>query len=308
VSVVIVNFQQADHVRRLVRQLDRSEAMRGQSAEIVIVDNDADPQDLHDWATRRPGIAWRGVGKNRGFARAVNAGVRRASGDWILLLNPDVSVPDEFLDQVIAAAEARLADDPNVGIIGFGLRHADGTPQASVGPFPTFANVLSGLFRPRAHRRCRPVMKKSAEVAWATGCCLLVHRDCWETLGGCDEDFFLYYEDVDLCRRAHAGGWTVWHDPRLAVTHFHPLHSRRVGAPLRVVTRHALLTYAAKHWPTWQFRLLARCVRWEGQLRSYGADRDQFQRMAEIARLLVAGQTTRARHLLASAARALGES
>lgn len=308
VSVVVVNFRQPDHVQRLCRQLDRCDALRSQSAEVLIVDNDADPQSLHDWATRRPGVRWRGTGRNRGFARAVNAGVRRTSGEWILLLNPDVSVPDEFLDQVLASAEHRRERDPKLGIIGFGLRHADGTPQASAGPFPTFANVLAGLLRPRESRRCRPVHHQPARVDWVTGCCLLVRRDCWDALDGCDEDFFLYYEDVDLCRRAHAAGWSVWHDPTLAVTHFHPLHSRPIRPALRVITRHALLTYARKHWPNWQFRTLGRIVRAEAGVRGLAADREHYRRLAEVAELLLADRATRARHLLAASARSLDES
>lgn len=306
-SVVVVNYRQPDHVRRLLRQLDRSATMRDGSAEIIVVDNDHDPKQLHDWATRRPGVRWLGAGVNRGFARAVNAGVRKAAGEWLLLLNPDVSVPDDFLDDVLTTAAARRAADPSVGIIGFGLRHADGSLQSSVGPFPTLANVLLGLFRPRSSRRCRPVMRQPAVVPWVTGCCLLVRRECWDALGGCDEDFFLYYEDVDLCRRARRAGWSVWHEPTPSVTHFHPLHSRAVSTPLRVITRHALLTYALKHWSAAEFRVLARIVRWEARLRGRGRDRAQFSRLVAITDRLLDGQTTRARHLLAATARDLGE-
>src|SRR5262249_3963144 len=97
-------------------------------------------------------------------------------------------------------------------------------------------------------------------VPWVTGCCLLVRRACLEDLGGLDEDYFLYYEDVDLCLRAKKRGWSVAYDPNLAVVHHHPLHGRTVPAALRLVTRHSLLTFAAKHWPRWHFRLLARII------------------------------------------------
>jgi GT2 family glycosyltransferase len=93
-----------------------------------------------------------------------------------------------------------------------------------------------------------------------TGGCLLARRDCFTRLGGMDERFFLYYEDVDFCRRARAAGWGVWFDPALTATHHFPLHERTVPPPLRLVTRHALLTYAGKHWPAWQCRLLGGLV------------------------------------------------
>jgi GT2 family glycosyltransferase len=211
-----------------------------------------------------PGVSlrrWRG---NRGFARAVNEGVRLGRGDWILLLNPDMSLEPGFLDKALARAEELAAVDSHTGILGFGLRNADGGSQRSAGPFPTLASSLTRLLLPRPWRKyylrntaaCRP-------VDWVTGCCLLVRRTCWDDLGGLDGDFFLYYEDVDLCRRAREHGWTVWHEPALTATHHHPLHARRVPAHLRLVTRHALLTYARKHWPAWQTRLLAGIIRVE---------------------------------------------
>jgi GT2 family glycosyltransferase len=98
-----------------------------------------------------------------------------------------------------------------------------------------------------------------------------LRRDCWRQLGGLDEDFFLYYEDVDFCRRADAAGWSVWFEPRLFAVHHQPLHSRRVPAPLRLCTRHGLLTYSAKHWPGWQSRILGHIVGAEACLRQWWA-------------------------------------
>jgi GT2 family glycosyltransferase len=115
-----------------------------------------------------------------------------------------------------------------------------------------------------------------------TGCCLLLRRACLEDLGGLDEDFFLYYEDVDLCQRARARGWSVWYEPGLRVVHHRPLHGRPVPAHLRVLTRHALLTYAAKHWPRWQTRVLAGIVGVEAWLRRRAAG---WRRDADAARL-----------------------
>jgi GT2 family glycosyltransferase len=96
---------------------------------------------------------------------------------------------------------------------------------------------------------------------------LLLRGDCLRDLGGLDEEFFLYYEDVDLCRRAQQHGWSVWYEPNLTIVHHHPLHQRAVPAVLRTVTRHSLMIYAGKHWPGWQFRLLTRIVQTEAGLR-----------------------------------------
>jgi len=259
--VVIVNFCQWNNTARLTRQLRRCEAVRRGAAEVVIVDNHSPNSRAARKLRRLSGVSVVRNGENRGFAKAVNRGGRLSRGEWVLLLNPDVTVPDGFLDEVLDAAQRWPARDPKAGVIGFQLRNRDGTKQASSGPFPTLLGTVAGLVLPRSRRktRHRPLTERR-QVPWATGGCLLVRRDCYEEVGGLDESYFLYYEDVDFCRRARRAGWSVWYEPDLRVTHHFPLHTRSVPAPLRLVTRHALLTYSRKHWPRWQSRLLSGLV------------------------------------------------
>ena len=262
-SVVVVNFCQWRNTARLIGQLRRSVAMRTDAANVVVVDNHSPFHPILRKLEKLRGVTVRRFSRNLGFARGVNRGVlapvrwkgmrpgssAASASDWVLLLNPDVTVEDGFLDDVVAFVEKLAVADPAAGVVGFRLRNRDGSAQASSGPFPTLARTLAGLFRPRSRRKCthRPESTRQP-VDWVTGGCLLVRRDCFRQLGGLDESFFLYYEDVDFCRRAAAAGWGVWFDPSLEVTHHWPLHLRRVPAPLRLMTRHALLTYAKKHW------------------------------------------------------------
>jgi GT2 family glycosyltransferase len=239
--------------------------MKRGDAEIVIVDNHSPTHPIVKRLRRLPHVSLRRWQQNRGFARAVNEGCRLSRGDWFLLLNPDTTPSEEFLDGVLAMLE-RL--EPNAGIVGFHLRNSDGTRQRSAGPFPTLTSTLGRIVLPRSRRKYHTVREEErCRVAWVTGCCLLVRRECLRDLQGLDEDYFLYYEDVDLCRRANERGWSVWYEPNLAVIHHHPLHQRPVPAALRTVTRHSLMMYAAKHWPAWQFQLLTRIVLGETALR-----------------------------------------
>jgi GT2 family glycosyltransferase len=273
-SVVIVNYCQWRNTARLVRQLRRSEAIRGGAAEVVVVDNRSPRHPASRYLRKLRGVSLYRSSRNRGFAAAVNHGATIGRGDWVLLLNPDVTVADGFLDDVIDAARRLTGADARAGVVGFRLRNRDGTRQASSGPFPTLLNTLGGLLRPRARRKCRHRPPDArAEVPWVTGGCLLVRRECLRQLVGLDEGFFLYYEDVDFCRRARAGGWSVWYEPEVAVTHHWPLHTRAVPAPLRLITRHALLTYARKHWPRWQAVALAGVVWVEACFRGAAAAR-----------------------------------
>lgn len=267
-TVVIVNFCQWQNTYRLVRQLRRSDAVRGGDADVVIVDNGSPAAPVVKRLQSLRGVRLQLNKENLGFAAAVNRGVAAGCGEWVLLLNPDVTVADGFLDDALTAVEKAARLDPATGVIGLQLLNADGTPQPSAGRFPTLPSTLAGLLRPRARRKCRLPGGARRPVEWVTGGCLLVRRDCFLALGGLDERFFLYYEDVDFCKRVRVAGRSVWYDPALAVTHHWPLHRRAVPAPLRFITRHALLTYADRHWPGWQRGVLRAVVRVEGRLRA----------------------------------------
>jgi N-acetylglucosaminyl-diphospho-decaprenol L-rhamnosyltransferase len=272
VSVVVVNYCQWKNTARLVRQLRRSHAVRDGLADVVVVDNASPPHRLAKRTGKLLGVSVTRPDHNTGFAKAVNRGAKQTRGEWVLLVNPDVTVPDGFLDDVLAAADKAVTTDPACGVIGFQLRNRDGSPQASAGPFPTLSNTLLGLILPRARRKCRhQSLGGRHQVPWVTGGCALVRRDCFDRLGGLDESFFLYYEDVDFCHRARAAGWTVWYEPAVVVTHHWPLHARPVPAPLRLMTRHALVTYARKHWPWGPAAILRGVVRVEAIIRQAGA-------------------------------------
>lgn len=267
-SIVIVNYRLWEETGRLVRQILSAPCIRRRTAEVVVIDNHSPAHALARRLRRWGGVSLRRWGRNRGFARAVNEGCRLSQGQWILLLNPDISISSDFLDGVLTLTERLSVEEPRAGIIGFGLRNSDGSRQLSSGPFPTLLQTLARLTLPRTRRKYHVLdVRQRCRVPWVTGCCLLLRRECLNQLGGLDRDFFLYYEDVDLCRRAGARGWSVWFEPALQAVHHNPLHLRAVPAYLRLLTRHALLTYASKHWPTWQFRVLANLVQWEARLR-----------------------------------------
>jgi N-acetylglucosaminyl-diphospho-decaprenol L-rhamnosyltransferase len=305
-SVVIVNYRNWEQTAFLVEQLRASYVMQEGRAEVVIVDNHSPAHPIAGRLRRLPGVSLCRWERNHGFARAANEGCRLSRGSWFLLLNPDVTAPEGFLDDVLKLGECLQAEEPRVGILGFGLQNSDGSPQRSAGPFPSLGNTLARLALPRKRRKYHwHSHAKGAAPRWVTGCCVLVRRECFRELGGFDEDFFLYYEDVDLCRRALARGWTVREEPALRVVHHHPLHQRKVPPHLRLCTRHALLTYSAKHWPGWQHHLLAGIVKveawwrrnlayWQGR----SQDADAFCQLNALAGEFACGQKGAARKRL----------
>jgi N-acetylglucosaminyl-diphospho-decaprenol L-rhamnosyltransferase len=312
-SVIVVNYRQWDRTADLVRQLQASACLRRGDAEIVIVDNHSPPHPAARRLRRMAGVSVRRWEANHGFARAANEGCRLSQGEWFLLLNPDTTLSEGFLDGALALADHLTTAEPRAGIVGFHLRNGDGSQQLSAGPFPTLASTLWRLLLPRSRRKYHaPRAPQRSRVPWVTGCCMLMRRACVQDLDGLDEAFFLYYEDVDLCLRARQQAWSVWYEPNLAVVHHNPLHCRAVPAVLRMVTRHSLLTYAAKHWPRWQCRLLSRIVRTEALARRLGAwwsgDATQSRTFGQIGALaaeLAHGETAIAQARIARAIRAI---
>lgn len=308
-SVIVVNYRQWQETGDLVRQLVASHSVQRGAAEVVVVDNHSPKHPAIAKLRRSSHVSLRRWSKNHGFARAVNEGCRLSRGDFFLLLNPDVTLSDDFLDEALRHAESLIQSDPTLGVVGFHLRNPDGSRQLSTGPIPTLAGTLMRLALPRHTRKYSAQGSTGPEPAeWVTGCCLLVRRECFEQLGGFDERFFLYYEDVDLCQRARELGWSVWYDPTLAVVHRDPLHGRPQPAVMRLVTRHSLLTFAFKHWPRWQARLLTRLVKVEAACRSWwsrfrGDPREAavFHHLRALANEVLADQPGLARQRLEAA-------
>jgi GT2 family glycosyltransferase len=97
---------------------------------------------------------------------------------------------------------------------------------------------------------------------------MLLDTKMLEAVGGMDEEFFLYHEEVALCRSARTRGWRVEFDPSIAVVHLRPLQNRPISPKMRVITRHSKLLYFRKHLPAWQFQALSAAVKAEARVRA----------------------------------------
>lgn len=309
ISVVIVNYRRWDETAALVDQLLQPRHIHRFDIEVLVVDNDSQPDPLeHDLQARRQVKVIR-LPRNVGFSAGVNAGYQASRGDWVLVLNPDVVVCPGFVDLLCGAARD-LRDDASlqspIGVVGFQLENGDGSWQLSTGRFPTLPGLLMGLLRPRRTRKYFvPTTHTRQRVPWVTGSCLLIRRECLQELRGFDESFFLYYEDVDLCRRAIDAGWAVCYEPHVIARHMEPLQNRNLTEPMRVITRHAALTYFMKHLSRWQFRGLASIVKLEARLRrTWHRLRRQSRQvemmncLIEITQFLEQGDETQARQTL----------
>lgn len=272
-SVIVVNYNAWDDVTRLITSLAATPEVKNGRCELVLVDNASDgpmPAGLR----HAPGavrIVLRS--HNDGFAAGVNAGWRAAAGRWLLVLNPDIVAEPNIFGRILSRIEHfETRPEGAPGIVGFKLRNEDGTDQPSVGHEPNLFRSLRGLFLPRTRRKYQAAKRlKAGEVSWVTGACLLIESDLLHRLSGMDEEFFLYYEEVALCRSVRLLGRGVEFDPSVEVTHLRPLQNRVVSPKMRVITRHSKLLYFRKHRTRPEFASLTRIVAAEAGIRGFWA-------------------------------------
>jgi len=271
-SIVIVNYDTWADVQEQARVLAESAEILSGRAELIVVDNDS-PSKPESRFDPVPGVIRIDREENGGFGAGANTGWRQSRGEWILLLNPDVVVADDLLSHVLALLDEidrkHHADSTlRVGIVGVALTNPDGSRQPSVGAFPSVGRGLLELFLPRSRRRYQIVSpQKFGPVDWVTGAFFLVRAEVMTELQGFDEDYFLYFEETDLCLRAKRAGWATCFDPSISVCHQKPLQNRTVSPKIRLLTRHSRLLYFRKNTSQRQFRVMMFLVRIEAWFR-----------------------------------------
>ncbi|MDQ1284474.1 MAG: hypothetical protein QG620_822 [Patescibacteria group bacterium] len=212
-SIIIVAYKSGGHLERCVASLYQK---LGDSFawEIIIVNSDSE-YDIHKAALDFSRIKVVNHRKNIGFGPGANLGAKSAEGDFLLMLNPDTEINGENIGDVL---EEFLRDE-NVGVIGGGIIDDAGGKQAwSAGRELSFYDLFRNNF---GISRSRPIWNSSRKINcdWVAGTALFIRRDLFERLGGFDENFFMYFEDMDLCRRARQVGNRVRYFPGFKVFH-----------------------------------------------------------------------------------------
>ena len=247
VSAVVVSYNSAADLPDCLRSL-RSEGV----AEVVVADNASVDTSVEVVRRLDPEATIVETGANLGFGTAANRGVAVVRGDHVLILNPDTVVEP---GTVKALSEA-LDRDPGLAAVGPRLENVDGSLYPSVRRFPNltvaFGHAFLGLIWPSnpATRRYRMLDwdhdQPAAGVDWVSGACVLVRRTAFDMVGGFDEGYFMYVEDVDLCWRLGQAGWRIGYEPAGRVVHSLGGSSRLV--PYRMIAEHhrSLLRFVSK--------------------------------------------------------------
>lgn len=244
VSAVIVNYNTRRHLLDCVRSL-REEGV----ADVIVADNGSEDGSADAISNADPEVTVVHTGGNLGYGGGANRGSAVARGDLLLVCNADVRIEPGAVKSLAAALDA----DAHRAVVGPLIEDLEGSVYPSPREFPSVADALGhgflGFVAPgnRFSRRYRMLDSERAEVAeadWVSGSCFLVRRRAWEALGGFDESYFMFAEDVDLCWRAWTSGWTVAFEPAARVVHVRGASTEL--APYRMIVAHhrSLLTFA----------------------------------------------------------------
>lgn len=247
VSAVVVSYNTRDHLLRCLASLESVLL----PLEVVVVDNASGDGSAEAVAERFPATRIVRNDENLGFARASNQGLRRCGAPYVLLLNSDAEVRPGAVEALAGLLDAR----PRVGAVGPRTLSPDGSVQVSFGPPLTpwgewrQRRLLRGVRarRPDALRRAAERAGGEREPAWVSGACLLARRQALDQVGGFDEGFFLYEEDVDLCRRLRQAGWTILFTPAAEVVHHVGRSMARDPDRSRLEYQRSHLRYYRKH-------------------------------------------------------------
>lgn len=227
---------------------------------VIVVDNGSKDGSPELVRKKFPQVKLIKLDKNIGFGKANNLGTKEARGDWLLFLNSDTVIKNGAIEKIFAWLQGREVD-----VVGCKLQNKDGSLQQSVGFFPTLSRVFSMMFfiddlpffkgLPYQQKN-KKFYKKDQEIDWATGAFLLVKKDLFEKVGGFDEHFFMYAEEVDLCHRLKGKGARIWYTPRGEIIHLKG-ESSKDGFEAAVLGEfRGLISFFKKYRPFWQMPLL----------------------------------------------------
>lgn len=251
-SAVVVTYEAGAHLAAAVESL-LADHSAGAPPEVVVVDNGSTDGSTEALRRLHPDVAVVVPGANLGYARGANLGIACTTAPVVAVCNADVVVSPG----AGAAMLARFAAEDDLGALGPSIRNPDGSPYPSARRDPgvgdALGHALLGALRPgnrftRRYRNLDLAPDVPRDTDWCSGAAVWLRRAALDEVGGWDERYFLFFEDVDLGRRLRRAGWRVAYEPAAQV--IHALGASRHRRPVRSVLAHhrGAYRYAAAWW------------------------------------------------------------
>jgi GT2 family glycosyltransferase len=259
VAVIVVTWNSARFIMNCLASIPRASNVR-----VIVVDNNSTDSTVRLIRDEFPSVRLIVNQRNTGYAHANNQGLTelglrvRSQGSaptsqsriptpapfFLLFLNPDTVLPSGGIERMVEQLEAH----PDVGVLAPRLTDSDGNAQASVRRFPTYRNMIGALFgRGGDYRMSGFDYDRPQEVQQPMASCLLFRSDVLEEVGLFDEQFPMFFNDVDLLRRVRDAGWKILYYPEVSVWHYLGASTEQRRTAMIVASHHGLFRYFRKH-------------------------------------------------------------
>ncbi|WP_199331215.1 MULTISPECIES: glycosyltransferase family 2 protein [unclassified Calothrix] len=251
VSIILVNYNGIDILPDCLNSI---EEFIQTPYEIIIVDNNSSDGSPELVADKYPHIRLIRQSENRGFGAGNNAGAKVATGEFLFLLNTDTILKSDIIPHLIELMYA----NSKLGIIGTKLLNPDGSLQISVSP----AIGIKGEYQARRlHQAAQNTaylklleekFQEIQEVDIVVGAAFFIRASLFNALGGFDENFFMYFEESDLCQRAQNQGYKIIYTPHVSLIHLKGYSVQKSANAMSIEYRRSQLYYYQKHRPIWE--------------------------------------------------------
>lgn len=251
ISIIIVNYCSWGLLKNCLLSLqtiDQNEF----TSEIIIIDNSLNNNKLNEFKKQFPNFLFYANNANNGFSHGNNLGVKKAKGNYYLFLNPDTIISKTAILNLFNAAKS----NDNFGVVSCQQLNENGKKQGIQKFFPTeftlfgITRSLFRLFNKKNLNEKFSIQKEQVFPDWASGSILLISKIWFEKVNGWSEDFWLYYEDVDICKRIHILGGKILVLQNTSITHKHG-GSSRINLELKALTKAEVIisnhVYIDKH-------------------------------------------------------------
>jgi len=241
-TVIVVNFNDKAHLQRSLSSVE--ENAKGLAFEIIVVDNNSQDGSAEFIEKNFPGVKLIRNKENVGFSRANNQAIRESRGEFILFLNTDTVLFPNALGLLLEEMRA----NPQIGALGPALLRDGNRYQVSFGKKVSFfSEIVQKFFLNHYYRLLLKTFQEKREVGWLSAACLLMKRSVLAEAGLFDENFFLYFEDIDLCLRIREKGWKLVFFPRARVFHEGGISTSSFKFSSRLEYRRSQLYYYRKN-------------------------------------------------------------
>ncbi len=223
-SIIIVTWNTAKITQKCVQTINKFL----DNPEIIVVDNGSQ-DDTVKILSKEKNVKIVENHANLGFSKANNIGFKQASNEYILFMNSDIELIDDSLNKLLSF----FKDKNNIGLIGPKFLYPDLTPQASVFPKQSALNAFKEFYLNKKDSYSKYIPKSENPVkVWAvSGGCILTRKSFFKSIGGWNEKYFFYFEDMDLCRKTNKLGKDVYYFPQCQIIHRHGASGAKLADP-----------------------------------------------------------------------------